>query len=369
VVFEDRRTGLRTRSVGADHVVNQMQSIWADIQRWDRELIATRGPRLALSRNLYVSGEGFEVELLSVLGYDGAGRQSSITAFEANDVDDAFAELDRLYTSLNGSGSTAAWQNLLRWRDARSRGDWDAFERQLTDDCVYVDHRPSLTQELVGREAVMAVARNPLSADSQQRMIAIHAIDDELILVESIAHGTNSEGGAVEVAYMNIFGFRDGNVRRVERYAPEDLEQALLRFHELSPDHGEAARLRRRVTDAVNDRDWDSFIACFSPRMVFKDHRPVGFGESIGAPRAWGPGIVELIPDARIETAAIFHMDDRGGVGQMVIRGHDTHGNPVEHTWVDVTVVHDGVVTRHEHFPPERVDDALARYRELTDGI
>jgi class 3 adenylate cyclase len=97
-VFEDRRRGVGHVLVGRDAMQQQMHVV-RDISGLGLEFVpvATRGETLVLSRVRALLGDGFETELLAVDAVTDEGRAVRQVLFDVDDLEAAYAELDRLH--------------------------------------------------------------------------------------------------------------------------------------------------------------------------------------------------------------------------------------------------------------------------------
>src|SRR4029079_14991712 len=106
--IDDRRRLLRAQggaegSMAAPRRLFELQGI-----RWLLTPIATRGERLALSRVTFegeVEGGGgaLAIDYLAVDEVDAGGRSRGVVAFDLDDLDAAFAELDRRWDAGEGA--------------------------------------------------------------------------------------------------------------------------------------------------------------------------------------------------------------------------------------------------------------------------
>jgi len=131
-----------------------------------------------------------------------------------------------------------------------------------------------------------------------------------------------------------------------------------------------SAHLTHAMLTAYNHRDWDAYAATLSPDLETADHLLVA-GKAMRGPAElveYVQAFVELIPDIRSDVVRPILVEEGGGVA--LIREHGTDamgGGPVEISYVSVGLVGvDGRFRWFEVFPPEQVDVAIARYRELT---
>ena len=103
-------------------------------------VIATRGERLALSRVRF-SGrdqrpEAFHTETLGIVEIDADERIAALVAFDLDDIDAAFEELDARYLAGEAAAHAHTWSVIAQDCAAFNRHELPAV------DWVTVDHRP-----------------------------------------------------------------------------------------------------------------------------------------------------------------------------------------------------------------------------------
>ncbi len=104
-------------------------------------VIATRGERLVLSRVRF-SGrdqrpEAFHTEVLGIVEIDADERIVARVAFDPDDIDAAFAELDARYLAGEAAAHAHTWSVIARAYAALNRHELPA----TTPDWVNIDHR------------------------------------------------------------------------------------------------------------------------------------------------------------------------------------------------------------------------------------
>jgi hypothetical protein len=233
ITLEDRRQGLRWSLVGRDALLEQMRIIAAGSQI-HHEPLAVRGDRLALWRHTVLAG-GFEVESLVVLELNEAGQHWRGINFEPDDLDGAFRVLDERY--LNGEGAPYAqvWLPICELRLGYNTRDWLRTRALLADDATLADHRPVSLGVLTADEWVRSMSvQVDLSPDMRFFYPTILYIDSRVVVSELHAIGSTSEGGEVELRFINVDLVRGGLIRRHEWFPIDALDTALARARELS---------------------------------------------------------------------------------------------------------------------------------------
>ena len=108
------------------------------------DAIATRGGRLALARARYSRGHGepdpFHVDFLQLVEIDAEGRIAAFIAFDPEDIDAAFEELDARYLAGEAAAHAHIWTAITKVQAAYNRHEVPP----TTADCVNIDHRPGI---------------------------------------------------------------------------------------------------------------------------------------------------------------------------------------------------------------------------------
>ncbi len=255
-VSDDRRKGMRLKIAGRDERLANMRAIVdVGIEEISSSTIATRGERICLVRSSFrgPADQAFYTELLQLHECDEEGRLATSVAFDPDDLDAAFAELDERYAK----GEAALYAEVVgmasRMNVARNSRDWDMFGAVFAEDLATVDHRP-ITIAAVNNANLVVVAKalTEIAPDVRHYVVAIHAIAANTCVTEVHVRGTNTEGGPFEIAYLQVLGMRDGLCHRATRFGIEQLDEALIRFQELAESDSSGARdLENACTRAV----------------------------------------------------------------------------------------------------------------------
>ena len=127
---------------GRDAEIANMRAI-ADIgvTNMTSDVIATRGERLALSRVRF-SGrdqrpEAFHTDVLGIIEIDADDRIAARVAFDLDDIDAAFEELDARYLAGEAADHAHTWSVIAQAYAALNRHELPA----TTPDWVNIDHR------------------------------------------------------------------------------------------------------------------------------------------------------------------------------------------------------------------------------------
>lgn len=210
-------------------------------------VIATRDQRLVLCRTC-ISGEdqepgAFHIEFLNVIEIDADGRIVARIAFDADDVDAAFEELDARYLAGEAAAHSRTWSAALR--------AFDAFNgRQVpatTSDWVNIDHRRARAFS-PGDLVPYIHAAWELAPEAKIYVEAVHRLNDVGAVVTEVLRGTSPEGFDAEWLEVNLITVDGDLINRSELFDEEDLGAALARFDELH-------RRTRRLENAASRVD------------------------------------------------------------------------------------------------------------------
>jgi hypothetical protein len=232
VVAEDRRPLFQRRvegrqaAVSAKMLVAEQSGI--DVQC---EPVATRGDRLMLMRTAYV-GPSYRVELLNLFEADETGQHLVRTvAFEPEQEDAAYAELDRRAIELGGPGVRLA----VRVTSAYGNGDVAFLRECCLPDAVIVDHRPALfgahgLEEFLERTSSLLA----LTASTKLRIIEIPISTASGVVSRLRTTGLTADGGLFESERWSVAMIRDGRLERLELFSADARGEAEARFRELA---------------------------------------------------------------------------------------------------------------------------------------
>ena len=138
--YHDLRPGLRLVATGEEALDVHRAMFALDERTFRSELVATRGPHLALARVgvSFVDGAAGPSEVETVVVCEGTpdGLIARTTAYDADDLDIAFDALDDRYVELGGP-------DVRPFYDALVRHDWDRFRCFFAESLVAIDHRPA----------------------------------------------------------------------------------------------------------------------------------------------------------------------------------------------------------------------------------
>jgi class 3 adenylate cyclase len=194
-----------------------------------RDTFATRGDRLALTRVRPARGEG--PSWLELVEADAGGDATTLTLFDDDDVDAAFAELDARYD--RGEAAPYGHGAMTRaFRGALAARDWDALSTVLAPDLVVRDHRLLGWDTLHGPQAYLEAVRSLVELAPDVRLRVDHVL-------EMCPHGViyapswvgTRDGGAFEDPSMIVAEIDASHrIRRFDQYGVDQLDEARARF-------------------------------------------------------------------------------------------------------------------------------------------
>ena len=326
-------------------------------------VIAIRGVRLALCRTSIFGSDpqpgGFRIEFLSVVEIDADEQLEAHVAFDLDDIDGAFEELDARYLVGEAAPHSRTWSVIGRNVAAFNRGD----RSTTTPDWVTIDHR-RVALFAPGELATAVRDSAAPTPEFRARNVAVHRLSDRGAIVTTASHGTSPQGFEAEWKVIQILAVDGELISRCELFDETELDAAIARFDELSrpaPQLDNAAiRVTERLRALFAARDWRGIAELYADDISADDRRRV-IG---GGPRSGR--------DA--EVANLRAMADLGA-SQMdstvvATRGsrlvlHRTHAaqddSRFEASFLSVTEINtDGQIVRVVGFDVDEIDAAIA---------
>ncbi len=280
--YEDRQRFSRL-SGGLDLLLSSVRARADAEARLERfELLGTAGDRVDIVRVLFAgggAGDRFEMELVSVVEVDEAGRLVANVNFDTGDARAAQREAWARWAAIDPVAA-AVVAPLSRVLDACNAQDRGRLRTVFADDLVAEDHRHAGIGRLEGADAYVesVVALWELAPDAQQEAGWRWLAQDRHGAITVVRrHGVLPEGGAFESEYLYLYTVSRGLLTRLEGFELDAAGAALARFEELRPD---PLRIPPNASTRANDRwwalaeakDWDA-VRALSAGMVFEDRR------------------------------------------------------------------------------------------------
>ncbi|WP_369803293.1 BTAD domain-containing putative transcriptional regulator [Mycobacterium sp. E2699] len=273
---------------GRDVEIANMRA-FADIgaRRSVATVLATRGERLVLCRTC-VSGEDnqageFRIEMLVIVETSADKRILARVAYDPDDIDAAFAELDARYLAGEAAAHAHTWSIVSAAYAAMNRHELFA----TTPDWANVDHRrPTIIEEGGLNASLLSLWK--LVPDITFRIIAVHRLTDLGAVCTHTADGVSEDGFGAEWHGIEVMTVERDLINRCEIFDEADLDTAIARFDELS---GSASRLKNPASDAAErllgclaTGDWDAMAKTLADNFSQDDRRRV-----VGAGLRHGP--------------------------------------------------------------------------------
>lgn len=369
IAIEDRRRAVNSGiQRGRDAAVADMRSA-IDLGLTDISLtvIATRGDHLELCRTCISyqdQPEAFRIEFLSVLETNADDRIVSRIAFDLNDIDAAFEELDARYVAGDAAAHADIWSVVAKVPAQFNRHELFT----TTPDPAYIDHRRLVSIE--GADLAASVrAVWDITSDASVHIEAVHRLSERGALFTEMLKMTSRDGFDAEVRMLMLFIVDGGLISRVEVFDEQDLDAALARFDELDRSRrleNTATRTRARVADAVNRRDGERLLALATTDHRFEDRRK-GLRDVFEGPaqgRKALRSMFETVPTGwRLEGRPIAIRGSRLSLTREGYRDTNDADRPIAIEFLQITEVDDDGRMHHTlMFDP---DDADAAFEEL----
>ncbi|WP_267304851.1 BTAD domain-containing putative transcriptional regulator [Mycobacterium barrassiae] len=288
VVAEDMCHDDRRRVVGAgirrgrNAEISDMQAIAElGVVSAKSAVVATRGERLALFHTRF-SGreqapEAFHTDIVDILEINDEDQITRRIAFDIDDLDSAFNELDALYLAGEAAAHASTWSVVVGVFAALARHEMP----DAAPDWTSVDHRrgtPLADADL--RKTVSTL--NDLTPNLTNHVESVHALRDHAVLVTQVSRGTSPEGFDAEWRMLNLMTVDGDKASRCELFDETDLEAALARFDELTRPatrlENAATRVSDRIAALFEARDWHAIAAIHADEAYADDRRHVVSG-------------------------------------------------------------------------------------------
>jgi class 3 adenylate cyclase/ketosteroid isomerase-like protein/tetratricopeptide (TPR) repeat protein len=385
IVHDDRRS-----VVGGDHAEGSAALIGrrAGLQELGvtdvrSTVIAVRGDRLSLTREIYTYQDAYELDMLRVNEINDGGQLAFGALFDPDDLPEALALLDDRYSAtltpavqetvpkanwLDQLLDTPAMRAARRYADANQRGDLDALANLVSDDHDGEDRRAGLSYLIRGRAARLEVATAAADFGISSIEIAPVAVrGDQLALVRATMHVRSGEIRMLVLGEID----RDGLMSRVVNFDEHDLGGAIQELDArsialLPPREAAAAVIGDRFNAAQRAGDAEAVAACLTDDFVVVDHQLLGSGVD-GSDEFVDRTIsrTELTTEL-VDVVAYYAAAPHGGVAVSTEVGVLATGGGFEVPRVTLFTVRDDKIDRIEMFHHEQFDAALARLAELA---
>jgi ketosteroid isomerase-like protein len=322
-------------------------------------------------------GGQFEIPVTAVIELDEAGRQLRLDTYDDTHLDDALARFDAIAASATPPeqhfANTAARVSAAIF-DSYIARDWQRFESLFAAGFRYLDRRRIAQLEL-DREQYLAFTHELDAAGAPDGRRELQATRGERLALQRFCFKFAGAGdvGPSEIGFITVVeADADGACVAFVRFDADDLDAA---YAELDARYeagegaayvGVPARYRAGI-DAINRREWSRFVALYAPGFEQRDHRVLGWGNTLNNVETWvraQQALVELSPDARyrVDHVRVF---DRVLLSQTAQVG-TREGGAFENLMLLVGEWDEaGRVLRFDSYDLAQADEAYARFEEL----
>ena len=218
--------------------------------------------------------DAFHTEVLRIVEIDADERIVARIAFDLDDTDAAFAELDARYLAGEAAEHAHTWSVITRAYAALNRRELAA----TTPDWVNIDHRRGIG---VARGDLTPYIRTAWDVMSHIEVYieAVHRLTNLGAVVTRVSKGTSKEGFDAEWREIDVTTVEGDLINRAEKFDDEDIDVALARFDELSAPTprpmNAALRVYKRLQACFAARDWDAITDMLADDHYGDDRRRV----------------------------------------------------------------------------------------------
>ena len=150
-------------------------------------------------------------------------------AFDPDDINAAFDELDTRYLAGEAADHSQVWSVIAQGYAALNSKELPS----TTSDWVTVDHRVRETFEAGDLSAYIRSGWD-IAPDVKMYIEAVHRLSNLGAVVTHAAYGTSPEGFDAEWRMVGLLVFGGDDMNRCELFEEADLDAALARFEELN---------------------------------------------------------------------------------------------------------------------------------------
>jgi hypothetical protein len=304
--------------------------------------------------------EEFYVEMLGVIEINTDEQIVARVAFDPDDIDAAFDELDARYLAGQAAAYSQTWSAIAAVYSAINRHEFPEF----APDWVNIDHRRG-TAFAPGDLKAYAHASWADSVDASVYVQAVHRLNRVGAVVTYVAYATTAQGFEAEWREVGLSTVDGHRVNRSELFDEDDLDAALARLAELSTSapqlENSATRARTRVCDAYNRRDVDGLLA-LTTDDVWIDDRRKGLRDEGAVREDAARALLEFSPPQwQQETETIAIRGSRFAVSRVKYVDTADAERPITVEYLAVTEVNDdGLMCATVLFDPDDINGAIS---------
>jgi hypothetical protein len=371
-LHDHRRTGMGLVE-GADAYIASLEALYeltldVTVQPLWTAANAAYG-RVEVLRTTGTNREGGEFETIFISVTTNCGdKLAAFEYFEPEDLDRALARFEELRPDplrVPPNEVVRAFERL-----GATEGP-DAIRAAVTDDFVFDDRckRSLVTggvEEWVrSLEFLREQARGTRPAS---RLLATGG--ERIALSQVLWSGGPSEGRFEIEHYVLSEVDESGLIKRLVLFDPDDRPAAHDELFRRYVEHGAGGMPPGQIEfyRGWNAHDMNRILSGVTDDLVLDDRRPTGMGlvEGADAYKRSVEAIYELIPDARIDPLYDAAVTEDGRVSAIYRYGHNSEGGAVESFLAVILLYREGKISRLEFFEIEQLDEAVARFEELT---
>jgi len=370
----DRRSLTGVDVEGTDFLASLRVVFDMTFSRWQGDLLATRGDRLALYRWHAEADDPSTgpvvVEYLGVNEVDATGRAVVNLAFDADLLDEAYEALDARYAAGEGAPHAALLATNALFRRASAARDWDTVAGLLPADFTLTSHRRVVGSVAIGRDEYLATrgAVDDLGLEGDLRLDHVLRVSDTASVQVVTWFGTIS-GGLFEDSFVSFYLHDGERPHAIELYDLDQLDTALARYEALGKSAAKArfsnAAARAQVEDERRwrGRDWDGVVASFAPTFLLEDRRTL-VGVDLGGEQFLANlGLLFSASRSRLESEVLATRGERLVLLHVRISGEAGEGGRFEEQ--HLAVVERGADGRVVGLVTFDLADVAAAYAEL----
>ncbi len=235
-------------------------------------VIATRGERLALCRTRGTTSGGFSLEVLRIVEIDADERIVARVAFDLEDIDAAYQELDSRYLTGEAAAHAHTWSVISGALTALNRHELP----ELTPDCVNIDHRRGIAFAPGDMTPYIGATLDDVP-DFSIHLERVHRLNSFGAVVTFTSSGTSRGGFDAEWRMIQVLAVRGDMISRCELFDEEDLDTALEKFEELNRPRLEnmASHVYERLQVCFLADEWDAMAHLLADDFLQDDRRRV----------------------------------------------------------------------------------------------
>ncbi|MGH8976682.1 MAG: hypothetical protein ACRDV7_01310, partial [Acidimicrobiia bacterium] len=248
---------------------------------FDVEIVATRGRAIAVLRlTLRVPSPEAAATALALHRVDRAGRSIEGISFDADDLDAALAEADRMFLETEGAEHAEVIALMASMFDTWTAHDVVGAADLITPDFVTRSHQTWIPD--LGSDEWLASLRSAFELFGEQqrgtvRVLHVSDLSSTGGIWSVVSSGEDNNSGPFELALLVAAHVADRRIRALDMFSEGDVEpaRAALNRHAEDAFENAATRVMQRFRAAFNARDWDPVENFYADEYAQEDRRSV----------------------------------------------------------------------------------------------